>query len=326
MYPSSTEQGLCISVAPYDWAHNFEINWNDFPREILSACEAKMRPLNKHVSEMVRIIVSRILKIDISPGRRNLRIIAQKIVSSYPETFQDSCIESVIAGGATTIMKKLEDCIDNQKRRNALVEKFASPTEDTPQKKKRKTTRDSLGCINWQPVDLPLGETKESQQNLKSLLIVEFEKNKPDEDFVKSAMSRTYATQRFYINNKKSITQVRKEWPFLLEENYILLHFEVLVGKNILTLFRENLPVKCQKIYEFMKCQNSKPRITECVNLISHAKERLQNSIPEVLGAFLLLLAYFEEDERFLLQIFKVRKQFYQSFIFCRSDTYCPYF
>ena len=145
---SSTEQGLCISAAPYDWAHNFEINWNDYPREILSACEAKTRPQNKYVSQMVRIIVSRILKIDVSPGRRNLRIIAQKIVSKYPETFQDSCIESVIAGGATTMMKKLEDCIDNQKRRNALVEKFSLSTEDTPLKKKRKTTRDSMGCIN----------------------------------------------------------------------------------------------------------------------------------------------------------------------------------
>ena len=158
---------------------------------------------------------------------------------------------------------------------------------------------------------MPLGETKESQQNLKSLLLVEFEKVKPDEEFVKSAMDRTYATQRFFINNKNSVSEIRKEWPFLLEENYILSHFQVLVGKDLMKLFRENLPVKCKKIYEYMKFHNSKPRLAECIKVISHAKERLHNSVPEVLGAFLLLLAYFEDDERFFIQIFKVRKQFY---------------
>lgn len=127
---------------------------------------------------MVRIIVSRILKIDILPGRRYLRIIAKRIVNKYPETFQDSVIESVIAGGAETLMNKLQDCIVDQKRHNALAKKFASPTKDMPQKKKRcKTTRKSLGFIHWQAVDLPLGETKESQQQLKSFLVAEFEKN-----------------------------------------------------------------------------------------------------------------------------------------------------
>lgn len=151
-------------VAPYDWAENFEINWDDFPKEILLACESKTRPPNKHISEMIRIIVSRILKIDISPGRRNLRIIAKKIVNKYPETFQDTVIESVIAGGAETMMNKLEDCIDNQKRRSALGEKFALPSEDMSPKKRCKTARDNLGCINWQPVDLPV----EKPRNLSS--------------------------------------------------------------------------------------------------------------------------------------------------------------
>lgn len=91
-------------------------------------------------------------------------------------------------------------------------------------------------------------ETKESQQQLKSLLVAEFEKNQPDEEFVKSAMSHTYATQRFFINAKRSVTEIRREWPFLLHENYILSHFEALIGKDVLKLFRQNLPIKCKKI------------------------------------------------------------------------------
>lgn len=309
------EKAKVIPVAPFDWAEKFEINWDDFPKEVLSACENKTRPHKKYLSEMVRMIASRIMKIDISPGRRNLRIIARKIVSKYPETFQDSVIESVIAGGVESLRNKIEECIDNKKRRAPLAETFALP-EDMPQKKKRKTAKESLGCINWQPMDLPFGQTKETQQQLKCLLVAEFEKDQPDKEFVKSAMYQTYATQRFFINSMKSITEIRNEWPFLLEETYILWHFEELVGKDLLSLFRDKLPVKCKKIYEFMSCENSKKRLSECQNLIRNSKERLQNSTPEILGAFLLLLAYFEEDEKCFLQIFKVRNPVFQNFLF----------
>lgn len=302
-------QNVHITVAPFDWAENFSINWNEFPKEITDACLTKTRPENKYTSEMIRMIVAQILKIDVTPGRRNLRVIAKKIVNSFPASFQDTCGDSVIAGGAVTIMKKLEDCLDNRSRRSALMVKFAAPEDEMPRKKIRKTARDSLGCINWQPNDLPLGEDKASQQKLKLLLIAEFEKDNPNNDFIKSAMAKTYATQRFFINNKKSVEQIRAEWPFLLDEKCNLSHFEILVGKNILILFKENLPNKCQKIFQFMKTQVSKKRVSNCITNIIQAKEAMKNSMSEILGAFLLLLSYFEEEERFFLQIFKVREK-----------------
>lgn len=193
------------------------------------------------------------------------------------------------------MMNKLEDCIDNQKRRSALGEKFALPSEDMSPKKRRKTARDSLGCINWQPVDLPVEKPRNLSSNWNPFLLLNSRK------INQMTMSHTYATQRFFINAKRSVTEIRREWPFLLHENYILSHFEALIGKDVLKLFRQNLPIKCKKIWEFMTCQNSKQRLSECVKYINQSKERLQNSTPEILHilkkmkgfSFRFLMLYF---------------------------------
>lgn len=109
----TTSQNECsgmqeILTPGVNWAENFEIPWSSFPKEVLLACTEKTPVQKKHRSEMVRIIANSILRIDQSPGRRHYCPIAQKIVSKYPDTFQDRYGDTVIAGGYMTMMKKID--------------------------------------------------------------------------------------------------------------------------------------------------------------------------------------------------------------------------
>lgn len=72
-----------------NWAENFEISWSSFPKDVWLTCTEKTPVQKKHSSEMVRIFVNSILRIDQSAGRCHFCLIAQKIVSKYPDTFQD---------------------------------------------------------------------------------------------------------------------------------------------------------------------------------------------------------------------------------------------
>ena len=75
-------------------------------------------------------------------------------------------------------------------------------------------------------------------------------KKKRDAQKVEDAMSKTFANQRYLINiGKHSIVDIQKEWPFLLEENFILKHYKELMNQDIHKLFSEGILVKGKIIY-----------------------------------------------------------------------------
>lgn len=146
-----------------DWMKNFKIPWDLFPKEAMKACKEKALMQKRYKSEVVRIIVSELLKIVPSPGRSHFKPISKIIVDKYPATFQDRYDDIVVAGGYTSLMKKIEDACDNRKRRSDIIENSFAP-DNCDRIKKRKTSKKSYGCLNWQPTDLPSGETRETQK------------------------------------------------------------------------------------------------------------------------------------------------------------------
>lgn len=278
------------------WAHNFEIDWNLFPKEIKEAHDKNTLPLKKHINEMIRILVTQLSNSKKSLGRKEFRIIANKIVGKYPNLFLDKCGDKLIGDGCETLIKKLESCLDNRNRKSIALETNFGTVN------KRKTTRDSYGCINWQPSELPEGETKELQMRHKEYLILEFPKSKRQEEEVEYKMKITYSSQRYFINNlKKSIASVKENWPFLVEEKYLLLHANILLEINLKELFSAAVPEKGKKIFDFMQTKNAKT-IRNCLNSIAEAKISVQNKVPEVIGAIPLVMAYFNEEQALLFK------------------------
>ena len=45
-------------------------------------------------------------------------------------------------------------------------------------------------------------------------------------------MASTYPLQRKVINDKISVADMKKDWPFFFEENFLLRHYDILVGQS----------------------------------------------------------------------------------------------
>ncbi|KAH7958623.1 hypothetical protein HPB49_003384 [Dermacentor silvarum] len=174
---SPGQSGSCAKVTSDansqldEWAEKFCIPWEMFPSTLLQACKAQERPTKADLNQMVRMLSSLILDKHSAPDRRNLRIIASKVVSMYPSSFQDLLQGTVVGTGVETFMWKLENCINNKKRPIAHV--LPAEIVDDPDsfQPRPRSTRDSYGCIAWQP-ELPSGESlltqREKQQQLLS--------------------------------------------------------------------------------------------------------------------------------------------------------------
>jgi len=86
----------------------FQVPWNKMPPELMSSLSAKERPLPSLRREMVRIISSDIHAVCPQPGRRQLRSLANKIVSEYPQSFRDMVAGDVVGSGHDSLLMQLE--------------------------------------------------------------------------------------------------------------------------------------------------------------------------------------------------------------------------
>lgn len=294
---SSASSFTELPIPMSSWANDFEIDWNLFPKEIQESHNKNTLPLKKHVNEMIRILITQLTNCKENFGRKDFRIIATKIVNKYPNLFLDKCGDKVIGDGCETLVKKLENCMDNRKRKNVSLEtNFGSVN-------KRKTTRDSYGCIYWQPSELPEGETKDTQMLHKEWLLSEFQKLEREENTVDYKMKITYSSQRYFINNlRTSIVSVKENWPFLFEEKHLLFHSNVLLEIDLKELFLAAVPEKGKKIFDFMHTKRVNKSIRNCLDCIIKAKIVVENLIPEVIGAIPLVMAYFNEEQALLFK------------------------
>lgn len=289
-----------------NWAEKFNIPWEIFSKEVIEACEQKRRLRKCILLEVVRQVAEKISRFNPSPGRKNLKIIAKKFTRKYPATFEDRCGNTIIADGGTTLAHKLEACLENRHRRKGFENLFEVESDQII----KKTVKNSYGCCNWQPNELPLGESKQSQIAHKNWLISESRKLIREECKIKELMKITYASQRCIANSKKSVKIIKEEWPVLFENNFFTAHASTLLGiEEISDKINKNIDVKGSIIYKFMNCTSKKDSVLECLKIINTAKE-MGCEDAEILGCFLLLPAYFGEEKEELLQINMVSSTF----------------
>ncbi|XP_075538899.1 uncharacterized protein LOC142573195 [Dermacentor variabilis] len=282
-----------------EWAEKFCIPWEMFPPSLLQACKAQERPTKTDLNQMVRMLSSLILHKHSAPGRRNLRIIATKVVSMYPSSFQDLLQGTVVGTGVETLMWKLENCINNKKRPIAHV--LPAEIVDDPDsfQPRPRSTRDSYGCIAWQP-ELPSGESLLTQREKQQQLLSEYAKMHPNKQLVTRLMIETYASQRLTINHSGSVAEVKKNWPFLLTEDCLLEHSKELLGSEVCQRIGASMESVGLRVYRYAYSQMKRPKVKKCLEEIEQAKNRLKSVTPEHEGALLLLLALFDEDEELI--------------------------
>ena len=268
----------------------------------MAALKAKKRPAPSLRKEMIRIIVDDLDKPSAAlPRTKELRALSAEIVGRYPDSFVDELGGEKIGTGYDSLLSQLVNRVDNISRPSMKRRRFS--TEDEIASGSAKQPRDCYGCINWQPTSLPEGETEESQQLLKEeLKILHASEPNTDKTRIMKMMSATYATQRTVLNKANcALLDVIEDWPYLFDEQCMLMHFKELVGTDIMHKVQESFKDKIPKILRFLRqhppCLRNR-QLQDTVQQLEAAFDVVGNKSPQVIGLIAVLCAYFGEDRK----------------------------
>ncbi|XP_060924476.1 uncharacterized protein LOC132998747 isoform X2 [Limanda limanda] len=275
------------------WHFKFPVPWQKIPSEIIRKLEKKKRPTKTERLEIIRLIVSEIVTVCPTPGKKHISEIARKMTKAYPAAFTDVIEGEVIGSGYDSLTKQMLSRVDNLKRGNtslSLKRKVISSSEgeDTQPQKKR---LDTYGCINWQPTRLPPNQTPESQKHAQEELKKMWRERCCDSKVIEKMMRDTFFTQRKDIISGTETSDLTKEWPYLFETTGIKTHFRELTGVD---MEDKNIANKCARVISFLKSSDK----TGKMETIFREMETSINVSDVNVAAFLpLLLKYFNEEE-----------------------------
>ena len=274
------------------------------PATLQDDLKRKERALPSKTRQMIRVIVDEILRHCRKPRRKELSLIASKIVNKYPDSFLDHIGDSKIGSGFDSLLCQLETRVANVNRvKPHRVADQATDSDDSecsePPKKMRAAC--SYGTKDWQPA-LPSSETSASQMSKKELMIEWHSKEEWDIPEITQLLNDTYPTIRSVINCGSSITVITAEWPFLVEEHGMLHHFQRLVGiplkETLLTAFESKVP----RLVSYLQMrQYSKPMLKTALRALEKTKREAGSNEADVMGIVFLLAAYFGEDTSVLV-------------------------
>ncbi|CAL8351185.1 unnamed protein product [Merluccius merluccius] len=252
---------------------------------------------------MVRIVVCDMMQKSSHISKRHTTVVAQKIVSKYPKSLQDVIEGDVIGPGYHSLVKQLQNRIENAKRSTTPKMRkrkihTESDTDEMPAEK-RAAIQDTYGCIKWDLQFIPLGETAESQQQSREELQSLSKQNAPNQDVVKQLTRSTFYTQRKEVNSGKEIKYLLEDWPFLFDEIGMAVHFEELTGVSLKETFIRNLDLKGERLLNYLKtvAVNKSKRFFQAAAKIQMMRGEHTGSSDDVLQVVLLLLCYFDEKE-----------------------------
>lgn len=296
---SSSES--CSPRAP-NWLDTFQIPWQKLSEELVQNLERQKRPSPRLRREMIRIVVSEMMKICKNPTKQNTTEIAKRMVARYPRSLQDVIDGDIIGLGYHSLAKQLQSRVENVKRPDTpkIKRRNRASDDDTDEisVKQRAHVQDTYGCVNWMPKHLPLPETVTSQSEKKEKMKT-FEEINFNSDAVKELIKSTYFTQRKDINNGESIKNLSHEWPFLFKEVGMAAHFQELTGVCLIESFLANVEKKGARLLNFFKCVDAHKHKQVLDALLKVQTEIGQSTgcSGEVIQMVLLLLAHFDEKE-----------------------------
>ncbi|CAM4688507.1 unnamed protein product [Leuciscus chuanchicus] len=292
---SSSSVGFTPQLPDNSWHYSFEISWKKMPSEIIGKLETGTRPTKSERLEIIRLIVSEILTICPTPGKKHISEIARKMAKAYPGAFRDVIEGEIVGSGYDSLIKQMISRLDNVRRGNtslSLKRQAVSNSEgeDTPCRKKR---LDTYGCLNWQPVRLPPNETPDSQKRVQEELKKMYKERCPDTKCIENMMRATFFTQRKDIFSGIETSDLMHEWPYLFETVGMKTHFKELTGMDI----DKSIASKCARVVSYFKCSDKTAKMESIFREMS--QECLHKNVDDVnIAGFLqLVLKYFSERE-----------------------------
>lgn len=280
------------------------VPWENFPEELMQSLERGKRPRPRLRREMVRIVVGEMMKKG-SATKRSTTEVAKKMVAKYPQSLQDVIGGDVIGPGYHSLVKQLQNRIENVKRSTTpKIRKRKHHTDNSDDTdeippEKRAAIQDTYGCINWQLKFLPRGETPEIQQAKKEKLKMMSQQTSTNPEEVKLLMKSTFYTQREQVNQGKNIKDLLEEWPIWFEELGMAVHFKELTGIGLQDTFTRNVDLKGKRLLNYMNTVYVKKssRFLQAMTKVKVTRGELNGCSEDIKEMVLLLLSYFDEKE-----------------------------
>ena len=252
-----------------NWAENFRISVNKFSnnlRKLLKGPQPLSVPLRR---QFVREAVNMIQQENPKPGRDNLRKIVGSLVDDYPCLVFVTYTGRKIAGGDSGLLGCLEARIETvNKAARARRDDANSSEEDDPEAlnvppKRAKRKIDMYGCIEgmYCPDSLPPGETKESQENSRQVMLA----LRDPEGTVRNLMQAqeliadTYVTQRWIVtdelpieNEANLISVLMEDFPLMFVPSCANVHMKMLTGIDMIQKLRDFLSDDANDFIQFL--------------------------------------------------------------------------
>ncbi|KAL3973537.1 hypothetical protein ACER0C_024744 [Sarotherodon galilaeus] len=262
---------------------------------------------------MVRIVVEAMQVHCRNPKRASCEEVAKLIVNGYPQTFADFTEKGERLGcGHYSLLRSIKSRVEHVNRDNTTHrlrqtkrtrnEEDCSPNSNATSPKKVRCLVDSYGCINWQPVELPEGETPASLEEKKHILLTIFNSQgrgavgRPDVD---DYMCLTYISQRQLINScpSLSVAEIQEQWPFLFTRKGLSNHFYKLTGIDISERLGQALITKGRRIINYFSSQKLKWNLGIRTLIQQIESEGVLTNNKVGTAAILLMMKYYKEDE-----------------------------
>lgn len=273
----------------------FEIPFKELPEHIIESLEGKKKIMPSELTIVVHTILAGLRKISQTIPASVIGQTINKLTEIYPTTFQYRDTDgNIIDTTNSPLFIKFVNHANYENRppkRNKLKVNL-----DIGDRKKIKPLADA--CSNWQPTEIPIGETEESLSQMKEWIKENSGPSMSKQIFDEAVekMTKTFCIQRTFFNGKFKYAQVIDEWPQIFRKKMLFNHFAELTEKNFSKYF-ESFDDRTKKIVEhFEGKRNEKVKVSE------------QNSSDAFTDAngIVSISAFFDEDIHFLFKNFEV--------------------
>lgn len=302
----STSRAQQSTPATHDRFNSFEIPFKDLPKHILESLDGKKKLSPSELTIVVHIILAALRKISTTIPAKTIRQIISKLTEIYPSTFEfRDTDDNIIDTTNSPLFIKFVNHANYENRppkKNKLT-----PDLKIGDRKKMKPLENT--CSNWQPKEIPEGETEESLSQIKEWIKESSGPSMSKKIFEETVekMKKTFCIQRTFFNGKFKYAEVKKEWPQIFRKKILLNHFTELIDKKFSNYF-DNFDEKSKRIVKhFEEKKNEKTKVP------------VQNDAFIDANGILLLSAFFDEDINCLFKIYEVifiSNMFYHLLIF----------
>ncbi|XP_048027565.1 uncharacterized protein LOC125269950 [Megalobrama amblycephala] len=289
---SSSEDCSPSAQIKKTWPDTFQIPWTAMPMDIRSAVTDGKRPSPAARRQMVRVLADEMRKYELNPTRGQCVTVCRNIIRQYPQSFADLRDNGQVLGnGYTSLLIQIKNRIENLNRTTSFRQHRSSGDG-----LKRGPT-DTYGCTRFQP-DLPPEETdatvEQKRQRLEEIYCRDGI-NGVERAEVKQLMETTFCLQRKQINilPAPTISDLRKQWPYLFTPKGLYAHFELLTDIKVMRALELAIEECGRAIVEFF---SNKPTNADVRAVIS-----LRPDLELSFCIIQLLMAHFSETQEGLI-------------------------